>query len=52
MLDLFDPGRVHAELEAWMGDSREESNLRSATFYLDLAIGAQTSPSGLDSVAD
>jgi hypothetical protein len=51
MLYLFDLGRVHAELEAWMRDSQEKSNMRSATFYLVLAIGAQASPNGLDSLA-
>lgn len=52
LLDLFDLERVHAELQAWMANSRKESNLRSANFYLVLAIGAQASPSGLDLVAD
>ena len=52
MLDLFDHQRVHTELKAWVVDPRKEPNQQSAIFYLILAIGAQTCPSGLDLVAD
>ena len=52
MLDLFDHQRVHAELKAWAIAPRKEPNLQSAIFYLVLAIGAQTCPSGLDLIAD
>jgi hypothetical protein len=52
MLDLFDHQRVHTELKAWVIDPRKEPNQQSAIFYLILAIGAQTCPSGLDLVAD
>lgn len=52
MLDLFDPERVRAGLQAWMANSQEESNLQSAIFYLVLAIGAQTCPSGFGLMAD
>ena len=52
MLDLFDHQKVHTELEAWVIDPQKKPNLQSAIFYLVLAIGAQTCPSGLDFVAD
>lgn len=52
VLDLFDEPDLLNHLPQWLGIVAEESSIPSSTYYLILAIGAQTCPEDKDEVAD